>query len=58
MTTVGTAKLYELSRMSSGKAARLAEMPLLTFLREADRIGVPAIKLAEDEIGTARELAG
>lgn len=59
---LAAAKLFELGRLSSGKAARLAEMSRVSFLHELDRIGVPAINLREEEIETeiqaARELAG
>jgi predicted HTH domain antitoxin len=57
-----TAKLYELGRLSSGTAARLAEMDRVTFLHELERIGVPALNLQDEEleaeIQAARELAG
>ena len=59
---LAAAKLYEVGRLSSGKAARLAGMDRMTFLRELDRIGVPAINLRDEqievEIRAARELAG
>lgn len=59
---LAAAKLFELGRLSSGKAARLAEMSRVSFLHELNRIGVPAINLREEEIETeiqaARELAG
>src|SRR5436309_15129352 len=59
---LAAAKLYEIGRLSSGKAARLAGMNRMTFLRELDRIGVAAINLRDEqieaEIRAARELAG
>lgn len=59
---LAAAKLYEIGRLSSGKAARLAGMDRMTFLRELDRVGVPAINLRDEQIETeiraARELAG
>ena len=59
---LAAAKLYELGRLSAGKAARLAEMDRVTFLYELERIGVPAINLRDEEveaeIRAARELAG
>jgi predicted HTH domain antitoxin len=59
---LAAAKLYELGRLSSGKAARLAEMNRGTFLRELERVGVSAINLRDDEIEAeiraAEELAG
>jgi len=59
---LAAAKLYEIGRLSSGKAARLAGMNRMTFLRELDRIGVAAINLRDEqieaEIRAAREMAG
>ena len=59
---LAAAKLFELGRLSSGKAARLAGMSRALFLRELNRIGVPAINLRDEEIEAevraARELAG
>lgn len=56
------AKLFELGRLSSGKAARLADMDRVAFLYELDRVGVPAINLRDEEveaeIQAARGLAG
>jgi predicted HTH domain antitoxin len=54
-------KLYELGRLSSGKAAELAGMTRVDFLESLARVGVPAINLrdeeVEQEIRAARELA-
>lgn len=44
------AKLYELGRLSSGKAARMAGMDRVTFLLSLHRIGVAAIAMTEDDI--------
>jgi predicted HTH domain antitoxin len=59
---LAAAKLYELGRLSSGKAARLAGLERVAFLHELGRIGVPAINLreeeAEAEVQAARDLAG
>jgi predicted HTH domain antitoxin len=59
---LAAAKLFELGRLSSGKAAHLADMSRVSFLHELDRIGVPAINLRDEEIEAeiraARELAG
>jgi predicted HTH domain antitoxin len=59
---LAAAKLYELGRLSSGKAARLAGLERVAFLHELARIGVPAINLreeeAEAEVQAARGLAG
>lgn len=62
LSFLAAAKLYEIGRLSSGKAARLAGLDRMTFLRELDRVGVPAINLRDEqieaEIRAARELAG
>ncbi|MBN2394712.1 MAG: UPF0175 family protein [Anaerolineae bacterium] len=55
------AKLFELGRLSAGKAANLAGMARLEFLRRLAEVGVPAINLRDEEIDAeiqaARELA-
>lgn len=59
---LAAAKLYELGRLSAGRAARLAGMDRIAFLYELERLGVPAINLREEEVEAevqaARELAG
>ena len=59
---LAAAKLYELGRLSSGKAAQLAGLDRVAFLHELDRVGVPAINLREEEteaeVQAARDLAG
>jgi predicted HTH domain antitoxin len=59
---LAAAKLYELGRLSSGNAARLAGLDRVAFLHELARIGVPAINLSEEEaeaeVRAARDLAG
>lgn len=54
-------KLYELGRLSSGKAAELAGMERVEFLRSLAGLGVPAINLRDEEadleVSTAKELA-
>ncbi len=59
---MAAAKLYELGRLSSGQAARLAGMDLVGFLARLGQIGVAAINLRDEEIDAeieaARELAG
>ena len=59
---MAAAKLYELGRLSSGQAARLAGMDRVGFLARLSQIGVPAINLRDEEIDAeieaARELAG
>lgn len=58
---MAAAKLYELGRLSSGQAARLANMDRVGFLARLSQIGVAAINLADEEveaeIEAARELA-
>jgi predicted HTH domain antitoxin len=59
---LAAAKLYELGKLSAGKAAQLAGFDRLTFLTRLGSVGVPAINLrdeeAEAEVAAARELAG
>lgn len=54
-------KLYELGRLSSGKAAELAGMTRVDFLESLARVGMPAINLRDEEVEleiiAARELA-
>jgi len=47
---LAAAKLYELGRVSMGKAAQLAEMDRVTFLHSVAKVGVPAINLRDEEI--------
>jgi predicted HTH domain antitoxin len=58
---LAAAKLYELGRLSSGKAAQVAGMGRVEFLRSLARVGVPAINLRDEEveyeIRAARETA-
>ncbi len=49
------AKLYELGRLSSGRAAELAGVPRVTFLQRLAEYGVAVIDLSEEEL--ARDLA-
>ncbi|MGC9400689.1 MAG: UPF0175 family protein [Anaerolineae bacterium] len=43
-------KLFEMKRLSSGMAARLAGMERVTFLLSLHRYGVPMIDLSEEEL--------
>ena len=43
-------KLYELGRMSSGAAAKLAGVPRTVFLMRLADYGVDTIKLSEEEL--------
>jgi predicted HTH domain antitoxin len=58
---LAAAKFFELGRLSSGMAAKLAGMSRLAFLTQLSRVGVPAINLRDEEIAAeleaARELA-
>lgn len=58
---LAAAKMYELGRLSSGKAAQLAEMERGLFLQRLGQIGVAAINIRDEEIESeieaARELA-
>lgn len=48
------AKLFELGRLSSGKAARIAGMDRVTFLLSLNRIGVAMLDLDEAEMEDER----
>ena len=50
------AKLFELGRLSSGRAAELCQMGRVDFLFAVGRLGVPVVNLDEEEL--KRELAG
>lgn len=43
-------KLFELRRLSLGKASELAGIPRLQFMDELGRRQIPVINLAEDQI--------
>jgi predicted HTH domain antitoxin len=43
-------KLFEMKRLSSGMAAKLAQMERVEFLLNLHRYGVPMIDLDEDEL--------
>jgi predicted HTH domain antitoxin len=61
MKFLAAVKLFELGRLSSGKAAELAGMGRVEFLRALAEVGVSAINLRDEEIdleiAAARELA-
>lgn len=50
-------KLYELGRLSSGAAARLAGIPRVLFLSKLADYGVDTFKLTEDELARQTSLA-
>ncbi len=58
---LAAAKLYELGRLTAGKAAQLTEMERLDFIYRLGTIGVPVINLQDEEIEAeiqaARDLA-
>ncbi len=54
---LAAAKLYELGRLSAGKAAGLAGMDRLTFLARLITVKVPAINLQDEEITAEIEAA-
>lgn len=43
-------KLFEVGRLSLGKAAEIAALPKLHFMDELARLGVPVINLDDDQI--------
>lgn len=43
-------KLFELRKISSGKAAQVAGMGKIEFLDELGRRGIPVLNLADDEL--------
>ena len=55
------AKLYEMGKLSSGKAASMANLPRVEFLHKLGDYGFPAINLDDEqieaELAAAEELA-
>jgi predicted HTH domain antitoxin len=47
---LAAAKLFELRRLSIGKAAELAGLSKRRFTEELTRLGIPVINLADDQI--------
>jgi predicted HTH domain antitoxin len=43
-------KLYELGKLSSGRAAALAGIPRVSFLQALARYGVPIFEMTEDDL--------
>jgi len=54
---LAAAKMYELGRLTAGKAAQLAEMKRLDFLYRIGTIGVPAINLRDEEVAAEIQAA-
>ena len=50
-------KLYELGRISSGAAAKLAGIPRTMFLTKLADYGVDTFRLTEEELGQESRLA-
>jgi len=50
LALAGAMKFYELGRLSSGRAAELAGLPRVEFLRRASEFKVPAWDLTADEL--------
>jgi predicted HTH domain antitoxin len=44
------AKLYEMEKLSSGRAAELAGVSRVSFLQALDRYGVPVFNVTEEEL--------
>jgi len=47
---LAAAKLYELGKLSSGRAAQLADMSRVSFLRALSQYGVSILALTPDEL--------
>lgn len=47
---LAAAKLYELGRLTAGKAAQLADMKRLEFLYRLGSVGISAINLQDEEV--------
>jgi predicted HTH domain antitoxin len=47
---LAAAKLFELKRLSSGAAARLAGVPRTIFLQRLGDYGIPVLDLTEEEL--------
>ena len=50
VTLAAAAKLYELGKLSSGAAARLAGIPRVVFLSKLADYGVDTFRLSEEEL--------
>ena len=50
LRTLLAAKLFELRRLSIGKAAELAGLAKLRFMEELARLQIPVINLSDDQI--------
>jgi predicted HTH domain antitoxin len=50
MRMLAAVKLYQMNKLSSGRAAELAGIPRVSFLQSLSRYGVPIFELTEDEL--------
>ena len=50
LRTLVAAKLFELRRLSIGKAAELAGLPKLRFMEELAHLEIPVINLSDEQI--------
>jgi len=50
MRLLAAVKLFELGRLSSGRAAQLAGLPRVAFLAALSRYGVSPFQLTEEEL--------
>ena len=44
------AKLFEMGRISSGKAAEICGMPRIDFIYAVGKMGIPVVQLDEEEL--------
>jgi predicted HTH domain antitoxin len=54
---LAAAKLYELGKISSGKAAQMAGLPRVEFLSRLGQYGMAAVNLSGDEVKAEVETA-
>ena len=54
---LAAAKLYELGKISSGKAAQMAGLPRVEFLSKLGQYSIAAVNLSGDEIRAEVETA-
>jgi predicted HTH domain antitoxin len=57
LRTIAAVKLFELGRLSSGAAARLASVPRVVFLSRLADYGVDTFRLTEEEFREDARLA-
>jgi predicted HTH domain antitoxin len=57
LVLVAAVKLYELGRLSSGAAAKLAGIPRVVFLSKMADYGVDTFRLSEEQIERETRLA-